>query len=211
MLQALNALHMWGLVHCDVKPRYFLLHPGGENLVTLIDFGLSKPFVDPTGKRYPEGRKRRFRGTAKYASANAHKGHDQSPRDDLFAWLYSTIELVDGWLPWSGETDPCLMRQRRASVSKQTLLRSLPVEFAEISRYVKSLTFNASVNYDLLVSLVSAAVRNNCQKLDLPYDWEASEGNLPRSVDYVGTIPEVEKILFVEESEGAEQCMCSVG
>ena len=41
-----------------------------------------------------------FRGTARYASINAHLAKDLARRDDLWSLLYMLIEFATGILPW---------------------------------------------------------------------------------------------------------------
>jgi serine/threonine protein kinase len=213
MLQALRAIHAHGIVHGDVKPGNFLLRPsGGEVPIVLIDFGLSKRFLDPaTGLRYPEGPKCGFRGTAKYASLNVHRGHDQCPKDDLMAWLYSTVELVQGRLPWSHETDAYTIRTQKATMDMRLLLRNLPGEFLEIAAYLKPLTFRSTVVYDYLIGLASRAVRRVCESLDEPYDWEGGQDAmvLPCAAEYAKGIPCMELEPLPDESEEGP-CVCSV-
>jgi serine/threonine protein kinase len=214
MLQCIRAVHARGVVHGDVKPSNFLVRLGvGALPVVLIDFGLSKRYIDPgTGERLSEGPKRGFRGTTKYASLNVHRGHDQSPRDDLIAWLYSTVELVDGKLPWTGEVDSYMVRTWKASVEHRDLVRNLPKEFCEIARYLKSLTFSSKVNYHYLLCLVSNAVRGECFAIEEPYDWEGQKDGhgLPRAADYANTIPSMELDVMQNELDDREQCSCSV-
>ena len=76
-LDILEHVHAKGIVHCDVKPRNFVFGTG-ENAgrLHLIDFGLSRPWRDPTtGKPLPEDPNWGFRGTPQFASRHVHSRH----------------------------------------------------------------------------------------------------------------------------------------
>ena len=48
-----------------------------QNVVHVVDFGLTKRYKDPkTGGHIPKKEKANFVGTAKFASANAHRGYE---------------------------------------------------------------------------------------------------------------------------------------
>lgn len=42
-----------------------------------------------------------FRGTTYYASPFMHDGEPNTPRDDLFSWVYSFLDFLCGRLPWT--------------------------------------------------------------------------------------------------------------
>jgi serine/threonine protein kinase len=214
MLQALAAAHARGIVHGDVKPGNFLFRTAsGELPIVLIDFGLSKWFIDPdSGKKYPEADKCGFRGTSRYASVSVHRGHDQCPKDDLVAWLYSTVELVEGRLPWTGQSDSYAVRMHKMQVRNADLVGKLPAEFREVADYLTKLRFGSNVNYDYLICLVSRAVRTVCGSLQMPYDWEtlAPEKVLPKAIDYARTIPDMDLGALPEDSVDEEPCACMV-
>ncbi|RKF71128.1 Casein kinase I isoform gamma-3, partial [Golovinomyces cichoracearum] len=73
----------------NVLPENFLLGlPGTANCnqVHIVDFGLSKEFIDPTtGQHLSYRTGKSLTGTARYMSINTHLGIEQSRRDDLEA------------------------------------------------------------------------------------------------------------------------------
>lgn len=67
----------------------------------MIDYGLSKRFIDPRTKKHIDYRKDKYlTGTARYASVHSHLGEEMSRRDDLESLAYVMIYFYRGELPW---------------------------------------------------------------------------------------------------------------
>lgn len=109
LLSAIEALHAEGYVHRDVKPANFVLTSPDDIMAqgdwTLIDFGLSKTYLDDNNRPLSERKNCGFRGSTTYASINAHDNRDLGRRDDIWGWIYTIIELLDGKLPWRSDRD----------------------------------------------------------------------------------------------------------
>jgi serine/threonine protein kinase len=107
-LALVRELHRNGYLHRDLKPENFLFARNDRFPLFIIDFGLSKRYM----QRREDGEVghiefatgRPFLGTPRYASMHAHLGHQLSRRDDLESWLYVMLFLHRGSLPWSGVT-----------------------------------------------------------------------------------------------------------
>merc|ERR1719254_204933 len=97
-----------------------------EHHVYLIDFGLSKTYHDGQSHRKMRS-KLSLTGTARYASLNAHRGLEQSRRDDLEAIGYMLIYFLRGAMPWSGLAARTKQEkfQRIAEVKENTPLGEL--------------------------------------------------------------------------------------
>ncbi|KAK8889307.1 hypothetical protein M9Y10_034053 [Tritrichomonas musculus] len=126
------------------------------NPIALIDFGLSKRYIDPeTSLPYPEKNRAGFRGTCKYASIYAHNFNDQCPRDDLISWCYSMVELIEGYLPWGNIRENARVRLIKSQIVPRNLFRSLPREFIDIWKYLNSLKYDVVCpKYDYIIQLI---------------------------------------------------------
>jgi serine/threonine protein kinase len=222
MLQSLQAFHCRGFVHCDVKPSNFLFRFKSASdcmdfpPLVLIDYGISERLIHYRTRQY-----RAFKGTLRYASPNAQKMHHQSPVDDLISWLYSTVEIVDGYLPWEKERDFRRIRKWKSRIAKHDLVRNLPSQFLDIARYLKTLTFRSTVDYHYLISLLSHSIIGLNSGFCCPYDWEFTpetgiEGisklngwKLPQGCDYLKSLSYLKNQVIVTEEE-KDRCVCSI-
>ncbi|OHT03900.1 Casein kinase I isoform beta [Tritrichomonas foetus] len=173
MLSVIQEFHERGMIHRDIKPSNFLLRPGSKDFLCLIDYGLSKKYVDDeTGELYEPLEHAGFKGTLKYASPHAHFGDDQGRRDDLFSWFYSIVELRLGKLPWAntkGRTH-VLKAKRRYRRSEDILI--LPNEFQVILRYIEHLKFFQTPDYNYLQNILDQLFEHYQLNKDDLLDWE---------------------------------------
>jgi serine/threonine protein kinase len=104
MVRAMQSLHEHGYLHRDVKPSNFALglQPGSISTCYTIDFGLARRYRDEKGAHREARPNPGFRGTARYASLNAHRNLELSRRDDLWSIFFIVFEFTVGVLPWAG-------------------------------------------------------------------------------------------------------------
>lgn len=104
MLKRINFVHSNHYIHRDIKPENFMFGRNeNEDTLYLIDFGLSKKYYSTTKKehiKFCTGKN--LTGTARYCGRNAHKGYEQSRRDDLESIGYVLLYFLRGNLPWQG-------------------------------------------------------------------------------------------------------------
>jgi serine/threonine protein kinase len=154
LLRRLEYLHSLGIVHRDIKPENFMLGRGStEHHVYVIDFGLSKAYHD--GEKHRKIRhKLNLTGTARYASLNAHKGTEQSRRDDLEASSYMLMYFLRGAMPWSGLEARTQKEkfQRITEVKEQTPLDELcagyPESFKTFIILTREIGYDQRPDYD---------------------------------------------------------------
>src|SRR5450759_2770774 len=97
---ALDAAHVHGLVHRDVKPANMLLDSSAgtdrPDHVYLSDFGLSKQALAPSGITSTG----QFLGTLDYVAPEQIEGRKVDGRADLYALACAAFELLSGAPPF---------------------------------------------------------------------------------------------------------------
>ncbi|KAG1842469.1 casein kinase I isoform delta [Suillus tomentosus] len=160
LLSRLQYIHSHNYVHGDIKPQNVAV--GLHHLrhtAYIINFGVAKEYCDVSTRLHvPFRHNRRFTGTPAFASINSHLGVELGRRDDLESLTYMLIYFLRGSLPWLTSDHEKLSNssilERKANTTIEVLCRGIPVEFATMLIYTRSLAFSEDPDYDHLHSLL---------------------------------------------------------
>ena len=155
MLECIQSVHENGIIHKDVKPSNFLLNMKHSDII-IIDFGLSKQYINKNGFHRKNVKRSNICGTIRYISINVHDGNEPARRDDLISMIYVLIYLMKGSLPWQGV--PYTNKREKVKkiheikklVSHYDLCKHLPEKFIEMLDYCSGLTYEEEPNYDYI-------------------------------------------------------------
>ena len=141
----------------------------------IIDFGLSRKYLDSNGEVRPPRQNAGFRGTARYASIYSHASKDLAPRDDLWSVFYLLIEFVVGSLPWSKIRDRDKIGEvKNQYIGNTKLVDKLPGEFADFQRYLMTLDYFSVPDYAHIVHIFRGLLKKTTGQAALPpYEWES--------------------------------------
>lgn len=174
-LGRIEYLHSRGIVHRDIKPENFMFGIKGKvHHLYLIDFGLSKRYYDK--KHTLMKQKLSLTGTARYASLNAHRGFEQSRRDDLEAIGHMFMYFLRSTLPWSGleaktkQEKYQKIHDKKESTPLSELCAGYPEEFMTYLEYTRNLEFTQRPDYNMLRGLF-ARLREQDKCEDHQFQW----------------------------------------
>ena len=151
MIDILEGIHDKGMIHRDLKPDNFLVHPTkGIDQIYLIDFGVCKTYLQSDTNEHIEMRKTNAMiGTPNFASVNAHHLLELSRRDDLESFLYTLLFLYFGNLPWTYQENISreeMVKQKTELVENQN--QEIPPIFVQILKCIRNMEFKQRPFYE---------------------------------------------------------------
>jgi serine/threonine protein kinase len=178
MITRLEYIHNKGILHRDIKPDNFLMGKEDTETLYVIDFGLSKNYVE-RGKHMKLKDKKKMTGTVRYASINIHDGIEPSRRDDLISVGYMLVYFIKGFLPWQG-LDAATKEEKynkigavKRRTSIEELCKDLPMEIKVFIDYCYGLEFAENPNYNLLFKLLEKVYNQEIKKDgNINLDWD---------------------------------------
>ena len=179
-LERLKDLHDKGIIHRDMKPENFVIgRKNKERTIYLIDFGLSKKYINDNNIHISMKKERNIIGTVRYISMNTHQGFEQSRRDDLESLIYIIIYFIKGELPWQGikyktkseKYSKIFEIKKKSTIKGGELCESIPAEFQAIIDYIIGLEFTEKPNYSMIKNIIEMILAKLNYHNDLQFDW----------------------------------------
>ena len=165
-LEILKYVHGKSIIHRDIKPENFLFGTGNNSKsLNIIDFGLSKKYIDSNNNHIDMRVNRPTIGTMRYNSVDVQSGVEASRRDDMISLAYMLIYLQIKHLPWQGIRKPPLAREEEiCRLKKQTTSSSLCSGlndcFLHLLLHAKNIKFDAEPNYIRMEKKFMTALNN---------------------------------------------------
>lgn len=179
MIANIEYVHSKNFIHRDIKPDNFVMGIGRHcNRLYIIDFGLAKKYRDSRTRQHILYREdKNLTGTARYASINAHRGIEQSRRDDLESLGHVLMYFNRGSLPWQGLKAATKKQkyerisEKKISTPVEVLCKGYPTEFVMYLNYCRGMRFEEAPDYMYLRQLFRILFRTLGYSYDYVFDW----------------------------------------
>ena len=150
VMDSLQVIHDAGYIYNDLKLDNLVIgdapelpnSAGNANLrkIRVVDYGLAKKYVDPSGVHMQEQHSATFEGNLIFSSFNGQNLRSTSRRDDLISLCYLLIYSLEGTLPWL-ETDPELNDLEEFHAVKEMKQNTTPETLCNASDSSRLLAF----------------------------------------------------------------------
>ncbi|OHT01187.1 CK1 family protein kinase [Tritrichomonas foetus] len=147
MLTILEQFHRTGYVHRDIKPQNFVTRFNGNSPIVLIDYGISKLYVNSQNQHIEARGHAAAIGSLLYSSPNTADHMELSRRDDLYSLVYSVLDIGGVPLPWRGAMDPSEAGELKKANPISKLMEPFGPGFVEVAKHIESLNYADAPNY----------------------------------------------------------------
>jgi serine/threonine protein kinase len=162
MLTIIKCVHDKGILHRDIKPENFVFTIDMRNLV-LIDFGISKIYLDNDKTHKKQGTTNQIIGCIRYASTYSHDKLELSRRDDMISLLYSLLYIFCGRLPWENimsNSKIDLVKKLKCDFNSNNDGDSTIAKLRHILCYLYNLEYTEKPNYFLIEIHINNILEN---------------------------------------------------
>ncbi|TKR81711.1 hypothetical protein L596_015541 [Steinernema carpocapsae] len=183
-LYAMKQVHEIGYLHRDVKPSNMVFGATvvDSKILYLIDYGLARRYAEKdakTGKwMFRKARdKAEVRGTSsRYCSLNIHLKSEQSRADDMWAFVYSMIDLGPG-LPWPKQARDDRVQRMKEEISDEKMLGGKLECFQPIMAHIRKMKFYDRPDYKFIYEKLIESLKKKRVQFEDPYDWEGKSSS----------------------------------
>lgn len=168
MLYCIEDFHKMGFIHRDIKPQNFVVRLKGETPLCLIDYGISRRYLDQTTGKHLDAREHTATmGSPIFASPNTHNREELSRRDDLYSLIYSVLILSQFSLPWVQESNPMEIGKMKQDNPISELCTPLGHGFVEVAEHIETLGFADTPDYESMHQSLSKQMATT----SVPFEW----------------------------------------
>ncbi|CAD5213197.1 unnamed protein product [Bursaphelenchus okinawaensis] len=193
-LKRIEALHELGWLCRDIKAPNFAIGLGDKDgVVYMLDFGFARRYRDKHGNHLPPRTDAPLLGTIHYASLASHMNQEQCRRDDLESWLYMSVELCSGPLPWS-KLDPmkhhkiiCDWKQFIRVHGRESFFSNCPEELDHILSIIDSISYTDRPHYEMIAYQLQKAMDRLNLDPKAPMDWQR-DYHVKEKAEFVGDL-----------------------
>uniref|UniRef100_A0A0K0DVV7 non-specific serine/threonine protein kinase n=1 Tax=Strongyloides stercoralis TaxID=6248 RepID=A0A0K0DVV7_STRER len=187
VLQGLEILHSKKLIHMDLKPAniivdYQCIKRHNEIIVRIIDFGLAKHLQYSNAEEIPISLEPTnpitkkdtpiWMGSIFHCSPHIHRGCEPSYRDDVFSWLYVTMDLYKE-LPWSPADTEANIAKKKINSNYNVYKDYFPSEVVSVINDVIENPSNKPPQYNTILTKLKICMDNNSITWGEECQWDA--------------------------------------
>uniref|UniRef100_A0A5S6QF97 Protein kinase domain-containing protein n=1 Tax=Trichuris muris TaxID=70415 RepID=A0A5S6QF97_TRIMR len=156
-VKALREIHMACFIIRDVRPENFAIGLGDKkNTIYVVDFTTALQFNFVPGIIREPGYSG-LRGSRRYASFNAHRGHELGEHDDIISLFYMLADLYLGELPWNAHEEIHQIRLVKTNAKPTEIFRDMPQIIMDIYEAMKTFIYGKKFNHRVIIGELEQA------------------------------------------------------